>query len=61
MKQKTMTALLLTSLTVGLGAYETNSRTVLFENFDSYGYHVPNFNEGVSISEAPASFAASAA
>ena len=55
MKQKTMTALLLSSLTVGLGAYETNSRTVFFENFDSYGYHVPNFNEGVSISEAPAS------
>ena len=55
MKQKAMTAMLLSSLAVGLGAYETNSRTVFFENFDSYGYHVPNFNAGVSISEAPAS------
>ena len=28
---------------------------VFYEEFDSYGYHVPNFNENVWISEYPAS------
>ncbi|MBO5958998.1 MAG: hypothetical protein J6Q65_02635 [Lentisphaeria bacterium] len=55
MKHKITAAFLLAALTTGAGAYETTSRTVFIENFDSYGYYIPFFNEGIRIGEYPAS------